>query len=284
MAISQRLAWHGFAFDLPPGWEVTAYRLDPRRGEFRLHERLRERGQLTWVRMAARPDLVGVAGEILTRQVVSAGQEAIRPTVLTVGDFTVIHAGPGLPFQALAWVAHDTRLLHWTFPEWVADRPDADWRQLLESCSTVARDNREWAIFGLRVFLPHAFRPREIEATPGTVAIEFIRDDGRGVTARRWALAASLLEERPLGEWARRSLLHERSRIDEVATVRRGRMAAVRAVFSIRGERTYDRVLWRRWPGVAWWWHDEAANRICALEQTAPAGLPLLEVDHVWPV
>lgn len=280
MAIAQRLAWHGFAFDLPPGWEVTAYRLDPRRGEFRLHERLRERAQLTWVRMAARPDQLAIASEILSRQTTLEA----RPSVLEVGIFTVVHAGPGLPFQALAWVAHDTRLLHWTFPEWSGDQPDAPWRRLLESCSTPGSDLREWAIFGVRVFLPQAFRPCEIEASPGAVAIDFTRDDGLSVTARRWAMAGTLLAERPLGEWARRQLVHDRSRVDEVAATTRHRLPAVRAAFSIRGERTYDRVVWRRWPGEAWWWHNPEENRICAVEQTGPPRLPLLEVDHVWPV
>lgn len=283
MSIAQRLAWHGFAFDLPAGWEVTAYRVDPRRGEFRLHQRLHERGQLTWVRMAAQPDPVAVASEILTRQRASAGHAPARPTVFTVGNFTVVHADPGLPFQALAWVGRDSRLLHWTFPAWTADQPDADWRRLLTSYS-IAQDQREWALFGVRVFLPRIFLPREIEAGPGAVAIEFTRADHLTVTVRRWALAGPLLGERPLSEWVRRSLVHDRLRVENLAPTTRGHLPAVRAAFSMRGERTYDRVVWRRWQGEAWWWHSQADNRLCAVEQVGPPGVPRLEVADVWPI
>lgn len=271
-----RLAWHGFAFALPEGWEVTAYRLAPKRGAFHLHERLRERGQLAWMQTAGRPDPEGLARQILERQLGEPGRR--EAAILRLGDWTVAHAGPERPFQAIAFVPHDQRLLHWTFPAWTG--PEGPWRALLEGWRADPGDERRWALFGAEVLLPRRFTPVEVEARPGAVRLEFADPAGLAVTVRRFGLARGMLAERPLSAWLRRAAFADRARLEQVQeTVRRG-LPAVRAAFTIRGERTLDRIAWRRWPGEAWWWHDAAANRIHAIEQVGPPRVPRLDLSH----
>lgn len=277
------LAWHGFVFALPPGWEVTAFRLDPKRGEFRFHERLIDRGQLTWVRMVARPDIEGLARDIVDRQLRSAGRSEVGAEVQRLGPWLIAKTARGEPFQALAWIAHDQRLLHWTFPAWEGDGGDAKsqpWRALLASLVAEPGDTLRWELFGAVVLLPRRFAPVEVDARPGVIRIEYADPAGVSVTARRFGLARSLLAERPLAAWVQRSLHADRGRIEQVQESARGGHPAVRAAFSIIGERTFDRVAWRRWPGEAWWWHDVAANRILALEQVGPPSAPRVDLSH----
>jgi len=273
------LAWHGFVFDLPPGWEVTAYRLDPKRGEFRFHERLVDRGQLTWVRMAGKPDLEGLARDIIDRQLRSSGRQDVGATVERLGPWLLARAGRGEPFQALAWIAHDQRLLHWTFPIW-EDGKEQPWRALLASLVAEPGDAVRWTLFGASVQLPRRFAPVEVDARPGVIRIELADAAGVSITVRRFGLARSLLAERPLQAWLRRSMFADRARLEQVQETVRGGRQAVRAAFTMIGERTFDRVAWRRWPGEAWWWHDEPANRILALEQVGPPSAPRVDLAH----
>lgn len=274
------MAWHGFACDLPAGWEVTAYRLDPNQGEFRFHQRLRERGQLAWVRMAAVPDLNALAREILVRQAPQGTSEGARmPALTTSGRFTVVDGGPTEPLQALAWDAVERRLLHWTIPSSARAEVADAWPDLLASFATESGELREWALFGVEVRLPRRFTPREVTATPGSVAIEFTSPDGLILTARRFGLAEVMLAERPLAEWQRRSLLAERAKRGASSTAPDGSLVTE---FTIRGERPYDRVVWRRWAGTARWWHQASRNRILALEQVGPRKAARMELTHVW--
>lgn len=274
------LAWLGFAFDLPPGWEVTAYRLTPARGEFRFHERLVDRAQLTWVKMAAQPDIEGVAREIVDRQLRSAGQEQVGAHIIRQGPWIVARAQAGDPFQALTWVAHDKRLLHWTFPAWQGDDDGQPWRRLLASLVAEPGDDIHWELFGARARLPRRFALVEVDARPGAVRIEFADPAGVSVTVRRMGMARLLLGERPLAAWVRRSLFADKARVDQVQESALGGMPAVRAAFSIIGERTFDRVAWRRWPGEAWWWHDERLNRVMAIEQVGPPSAARVDLSH----
>ena len=274
------LAWHGFVFALPAGWEVTAFRLDPKRGEFRFHQRLVDCGQLTWVRMAGKPDLEGVARDIVDRQLRTAGSEGVAAEVLRQGPWLIAHAARGQPFQALAWIAHDQRLLHWTFPAWAGDGEGQPWRALLASLVAEPGDEIRWELFGAGVRLPRRFTPVEVDARPGVVRIEYADPAGVSVTARRFGIARCLLTERPLQAWLRRSLFSERARIEQIQETARGDCPAVRAAFSMIGERTFDRVAWRRWPGEAWWWHEESTNRILALEQVGPPKAARVDLVH----
>ncbi len=264
------LAWHGFIFALPAGWEVTAFRLDAKRGEFRFHDRLVDCGQLTWVRMAGRPDVEGLARDIVDRQLRSAGREEVGAELLHHGPWLIARTARGEPFQALTWIAHDQRLLHWTFPVWEGDGEERPWRALLASLVAEPGDEVCWELFGAAVRLPRRFKPVEVDARPGVIRIEYADEHGVSVTARRFSLARTLLAERPLSSWLRRSLFADRAKPEQIQETVRGSVPAVRAAFTILGERTFDRVAWRRWPGEAWWWHDEPSNRILALEQVGP--------------
>ncbi len=274
------LAWHGFAFTLPAGWEVTAYRLDPRRGEFRFHDRLVDCAQLTWVRMVGKPDIEGLARDITDRQLRSAGREQVGAQIIRHGQWIVAHAARGEPFQAMAWIAHDQRLLHWTFPSWAGDEAAQSWRELLDSLSADPGDTLRWELFGTAVLLPRRFAPVEVDARPGVVRIEYADSAGVSITARRFGLARSLLAERQLSSWLRRSMFADRAKIEQLQELSRPGGQAVRAAFSIIGERTFDRVAWRRWPGEAWWWHDAVTNRILAIEQVGPRNAPRVEFKH----
>lgn len=260
---------------------MTAYRLDPKRGEFRLHERLVDRGHLTWVQMAGRPDIAGLAREIVDRQMGAPGGQTVAATVVQRGPWTISHVGRGLPFQALAWIEHDRRLLHWDFPAWEGDAPGQAWQAVLASLRAEPGDDRLWSLFGATALLPRRFAPVEVDPQPGVVRLEFADPAGLNVTVRRLGMAGILLAERPLSAWVRRQAFADKLRLDQVQETVRGGHPAVRTAFTMIGERTYDRVAWRRWPGEAWWWHDAGANRIHAIEQVGPPAAPRLELSRV---
>jgi hypothetical protein len=281
--ISSLLAWHGFSFRLPPGWEVTAYRLNPKRGEFRIHQRLVDRAHLTWVQMAGRPDIEGLSREIVDRQLGTPGKETVAATVRRHGRWTISHVARGQPFQALAWIEHDKRLLHWDFPSWEGEGAGQPWQALLDSLIAEQGDDLRWALFGAEVLLPRRFKPIEVDAQPGAVRIEFGDSAGVQVIVRRLGMARRLLEERPLASWVRRHAFADRLRLEQVQDILRGADPAVRTAFTVIGERTLDRVIWRRWPGESLWWHEAGTNRIRAIEQCGPSGTPRVDLTHACP-
>jgi hypothetical protein len=275
-AATSRLAWHGLVIDHPVGWEITAFRLDPHRSEFRFHERLDPVATLNLVRMEVRADVPALAAELFARQDgLAAGSQ---PTLSTQGIWTVAHRELGEPWLALAWHAQECRVLHWAFPAWRGIEPG--WQALLDSLRAGPGDIRGWQLFGAAAQLPRAYLPREVEAQPGAVRIDFVAAGWTEVTARRYGMAALRLEERPLSSWLQRSLLASHARIEQMQETTRHGLPAVRALFSVRGERPLDRVAWRRWPGEAWWWHDAAANRIYGLEQVGPPAARRVELSH----
>jgi hypothetical protein len=228
--------------------------------------------------MAAAPDLTALAQEILNRQA-GAAEAAGTAQVSTIGRFTVVDGGPATPLQALTWDAAGRRLLHWTVPPTARAAVAAVWSDLLASFRTASGETaREWALFGIRVRLPAQFTPREVTARPGAVSIEFTRPDGMSVTARRLSLATVLLAERTLLQWLRHSLLAERAALG----ANRVQGAVVTSDFTIRGERPYDRMVWRKWQGEARWWHQPERNRILGVEQVGPRHATRLELSHVW--
>jgi hypothetical protein len=230
--------------------------------------------------MAAQPNVEGLAREIVDRQLRSTGQEEVGARVLQIGPWTIAWAALGAPFQAMAWIPHDKRLLHWTFPAWEGEVAAIPWRALLASLSAEPGDEVLWELFGARVRLPRRFAPVEVDARPAVVRIEFADAAGVSVTVRRLGMARLLLAERPLSAWIQRSMFADKARIEQVQETSLAGMPAVRCAFTMIGERTLDRVAWRRWPGEAWWWHDERTNRVLALEQVGPPRTPRVDLSH----
>lgn len=155
---------------------------------------------------------------------------------------------------------------------------ECGWQVLLDSLQAGPGDVRPWQLFGAAVTLPRAYLPREVE---GAVPIDFTAVGWAEVTVRRYGMVALRLEERSLSAWLQRSLLATNARIEQLQDTMRHGLPAVRAAFSVRGERPLDRVAWRRWSGEAWWWHDAATNRIHGLEQVGPAAVRRVELADV---
>jgi hypothetical protein len=267
------LAWHGFCFTLPRGWEAVAYSLAARRGEFRFQERLADRGQLTWLHTAGTPDVEALVRDLASRQ------DGTKATVhvLKQGPWLIAHAANGQPFHAMTWIVHDRRLLHWRFPVWTGEATAQPWRTLLESFSAEPGDTVRWALFGTSDLLPRRFAPVGVDARPGAVRIDYADRADVRITARRFGLARALLAEHRLSTWLQRILRTDRARLEHLQEAERDGQQAVRAAFTMIGRRPLERIFRQRWPGEAWWWHDAVANRMLAIEQVGPRGAPRVE-------
>ena len=290
LVMTSCLAWHGFSCTLPIGWEVTAFRLDPKRSQFRFHRRLVEVGTLNLVGMNTPPNLTGLVGELFARQEITP---TVTPTIFQLGRWAIAHGLPGTSWIALTWDAQECRALHWSFPTWSAEpqlqlpsadetAARADWQVPLDSLATGPGDVRAWELFGARAVLPRSYMPTEVDAQPAAVRIDFSASGWADISTRRYGMASVLLDQRPLEAWLKRSLLSSGARIDTIKETSRGGAAAVHATFSVRGERPFDRVAWRRWPGEAWWWHDGSTNRILGLEQVGPERATRVELAHAY--
>lgn len=277
----ERLAWAGFACDLPAGWEVTAHRLGhAEHGEVRLHHRLDEAALLTWVALRDNPDLGRVLGEVRAR--LTGGEPSPPAHVVTVGRFRVGYDRPGAPCQAVGWMPYAQRMLHFAFPAFSSELLERTWTPFLEGFSERSDGTREWAIHGTGLVLPRTFSVRLSQAVAGSVVLEGQGKDGLCVTARRIGLARWLLAEHEL-RGVYRNVLQRSTRAKPAAVqdaVWNG-LPAARTELTMPSPTVWGRILGRRWRGSGLAWHEPELNRIHTFEQWGPAKVQRLEERDV---
>lgn len=276
--MSERLAWAGFACDLPVGWEITAHRLgSPERGEVRLHHRLDEAAQLTWIAMRDSPDLGRVLGEVRAR--LAGGEPSPPAHIRSVGRFRVGFDRAGAPCQAVGWMPYAQRLVHFVFPAFSEDLLQRTWAPLLESFSERSDGRREWSIHGAGLVVPMNFIVRLTQAVPGAVVLEAEGKDGLNVTARRFSLARWMLDGGRVLRGVYRGLMVRNvgAKVGEAREATWNGLAAARLDFSMPSAGTWGRVFGRRWSGTGLAWHEPELNRIRSWEQWGPPKAVRLE-------
>ena len=276
----QRLAWAGFAFDLPDTWEVTAYHTDPLRGQFQVHDRFDPRGQLTWTHFPAPPDAARLLGDQHRRLREERALPHRDAVVQTRGALVLIPAEDGLPHQLGRWFPERGLWVHWSLdPAVPMTTVDA-----IAAGSTVRTDGHtERSVFGLTAILPDDFTCERLDPHPGSVALV---GEGRShlrVIVRRLGLARHLLDGRTVGQVAGRLLRGDLAQIDDVQeTTIRGH-AGARIRYRQRGEHALEKAMGRRWPGEAIAWHDPMGNRLWLVAQVGPRKAPRLDPLGIVP-
>lgn len=276
-----RLAWNGFALDLPPDWEVTAYLLDGDQGEFRLNRRLEPRAQLTWKRhRKAAPDIGRVLRDLHVRMCEQRLFGPEEPLVRERAGWSVARGRAEIPRHAARWFAARQLLVHLVVDP-MAD--DAEFDALLDSWQTRSDQRVEYAIFGVRAVLPEKFTIEHLVARPGNVRLIASGPRMTTLTVRCIGMARHFVHGLTLTDFYSRLLRAEGSGVlaSESRTLRD--LPGAQVTFRRAGEHAMEKVLGAFWKGTGLLWHDAAANRLFALEQIGPARAPRLELDDVVP-
>lgn len=107
------LAWNGFSVTIPNDWEVTAYHLDPDKGEFRCNRRLEPRLQLTWRRYPkAEPDVTRVLRDLQVRMCEQRLFGPEEPAMPERSGWTIARGRSQVPRRAARWDARNRLLVH----------------------------------------------------------------------------------------------------------------------------------------------------------------------------
>ena len=279
------LSWHGFTFNLPPGWEVTGYSLKPTQGRFQFHDGPRMRGELSWRTVDGTPDLPRIFTEVLRRYLELEAPE-VAPGFGTAicgkcGEWMLAWNRPGDPLLAGLW-KHDERiLLQWFFS---SHSP-----QLLPTISTLLESYRKneaqprrWQLFGMGASLPGDFSCSDVEALPAFALLRFENPRNLQVVLRRIGMVEETLGGQSLGHYYRKLLARTQARLLSLEDATFQGHPALHATFERRGEARMDALTGRWWQGEAYIWQDDAEGRIYSCDQWGPNKQPRLELDHVW--
>ncbi|MBA2481643.1 MAG: hypothetical protein H0V44_13340 [Planctomycetes bacterium] len=270
----RHLSWEGFSFVLPPGWEITAYSLDAKNGQFQFFERGTFRAQLVWRKVPKAPDLPRILNEIHRRQLEkdAPGSSKSFSTLefAQIGRFLVGHDRPGLPCQASLFQPDRGLLIQWVFPSYDPGDFITSWMPLLDSFAPNDAAEMRWELFGLSLRLPRSMTFEEITPDPANVALSFETRKHAKLVARRMGLPTIVLAGTSLARVHARILERAGSRILSCEDLSMDGHRAVRTRFDRRGMKGMEKLVGGWWPGDAWIWHDEIEGRIYAIEQFGP--------------
>ena len=284
-------AWHHLRGAVPGDWEVSRYSVEDRDGRLEFANRDGLRATASWEPCEREPDRATTMAAFLERNLL--GRAAARERGLRRDDLRTEEIGPflagrlddALPLQALAYDRAGGRLVRWIFE----GASDARGRRevvapVLRSCDfNDDPDVCEYRLFGVHAVLPRDYRVEDMVVLPANVLVSFEQEKGRSrATFRRWGLASTIRGDDPLLDFYARVVRTNRIEIlsSEPRTI--GGHEGLLARFSAPREHHGDRYMARRWRnGLAWVWHDRAANRIAAFEQIGPDGRDELPLSTV---
>lgn len=288
-AVSDRLrslAWRGFAFTLPPGWEITAYDLGERHGRFELHHRLVARAVVSWRAFTGTPDLPRIIAESLKRHLVDVdpaeGARFTSASSRRVGEWVLGWNRPGDPAFALRWQPERQRLLQWVFPDYQPQAAGEQEINLLESYRANQGSERLWQLFGVGCSLPPEFDIEKLLPQPACVGLRFGSPQDLQVTVRRIGMLEPLPQENALIQAYRPFIVRDAGRLLRTEPVTILGHPGMRLEFDRRGQRRLEMLLGRWWPGEAVVWSVPDEGRLYAFEQWGPPATPRLEVAHAW--
>jgi hypothetical protein len=278
----RHLSWPGFSFLLPLGWETTAYRLGEPGGQLELSERTTPRAQLTWRAVAAVPDQKRILNEIQRRNLDPKDKKRVETFAgldfENVGELVFGSGKPGEIAQASVFVEEKKLLVQWVFPAYEVDHRSAIC-ELLRSLRPNDGDLVRFELFGIRVALPKTYAYAAIAPQPANVAFTFETKKDMTLVARRIGMTREVLRATDLGRLVRTFIRRGAGRVLEVEERSVLGFPGVFAKFDRRGQRGFEKLTGRWWPGEAWLWHDTIEDRIYGLEQLGPQKQPRAELE-----
>jgi hypothetical protein len=279
----RHLSWPGFSFVLPLGWEIAAYRLDALRGQIELSERTTARGQLSWRVVPAVPDQKRILNEIHRRNLDPKDKKRVETfsglDFDKAGDFLFGFEREGEIAQASLFVPEQKLLVEWVFPAYEKARLPAI-RELLRSSRRNDGELVRWELFGIRALLPRTHTYASIDPQPANVAITFETKKDMTLVLRRIGMTREVLSSTSLGRLVRTFIRRGAGRVLEVEERSVLGYAGVFAKFDRRGQRGFEKLTGRWWPGEAWLWHDTDEDRIYGLEQVGPAKRSRVDLEQ----
>lgn len=281
------LAWEGFAFTLPPYWEITGHALRyAQHGRLQLHRRTEPMGELGWRQARGTPDFPRQFADVLRRAQepgVAQGAPSLRVTTRQVGEWTLAWDAPNGPLLAGLWQAGQGRVLEWVFPGWTPERLDEEIVPLLQSFTGNHGPTRRWRLFGVGCTLPEAFASDGIQAYPGAVRLSFATARGHWLSVRRLGLVPELVAAAGgLAPCIGRLVRQDGHRLLGVTTTEHQGMPAVAVRFERRPQRGMEQLVGRWWPGEGLFWHDAEEGRIYGFAQAVPPRATPVDLLHAW--
>ena len=275
-----RFAWHHLRGAVPADWEVARFSVEDRDGRLEFANRDGLQATASWEPCEREPDRLTTMTAFLANNLIGrkeAQRRGLRSSdvrTADVGPFLVGWLDEELPVQALAYDRAGGRLIRWIFE----GRSTPEGRRtvvepVLRSCD-FNDDPKvcEYRLFGIRAVLPRDYRIEDLVVLPANVMMSFEGETSRSrVVLRRWGLAGHLLGGGDLGDFYARVVRTNKYEIlsCEACAINGGDGRRVR--FTAPRQHHGDRYMARRWKnGLAYVWHDRAANRIEAFEQIGP--------------
>jgi hypothetical protein len=282
----QPLAWDGFAFILPPRWEVTGYNLaDDRRGALQLHAGTRLCGELSWRPIEGTPDAPLIIADALNRAAHQDGLPgaARRPNVTTVGEWQLGWLEEEGPRVALIWQAGRARLLMWVFGRPQGAHGLREIVELLGSFEPNGGERRRWRLFGVGCGLPSAFGFDALQAQPGIASLQFVNHQRARVTARRFGMIErSLADAGGLAAFYAGVIGLAQYRLLDIAASQGEGGEEVRAKFEYVGVDRLDKLMGPWIQGVGRMWRGRDEDRLYAWEISAPKAKYLEGLEDAW--
>lgn len=275
-----RFAWHHLRGEVPADWEVARFSVEDRDGRLEFANRDGLQATASWEPCDREPDRLTTMTAFLANNLLGrkeAQRRGLRSTdvkTAEAGPFLVGWLDEKLPVQALAYDRAGGRLIRWIFEGRTSEKGRREVVQpVLRSCNfNDDPETCEYNLFGIRAVLPRDYRIEDLVVLPANVMMAFEGETSHSrVVLRRWGLAGHLLGDGDLGDFYAgvvrthkyEILSCERCEING-GDGRRVRFAAPRQFHG-------DRFMARRWKnGLAYVWHDRAANRIGVFEQIGP--------------
>ena len=287
-------AWHHLRGAVPDGWEVSRYSVEDRDGRLEFADRNGLQATASWEPCDREPDRATTMAEFLANNLLgrkAARERGLRREDLRTreeGAFLVGWLDDALPAQALAYDRAGGRLIRWIFEGHSSAKGLRDVvGPVLRSCDFNADPATcEYRLFGVHAVLPRDYRIEDMVALPANVMLSFEQEEGRSrAIFRRWGLASSIRGDEPLADFYARVVRTNRHEVEAAAPCTLAGHEGLRVRFSAPREHHGDRYMARRWHGgLAYVWHDRAANRISSFEQIGPDGreeLPLSTVPEL---
>lgn len=281
------LSWHHLTLDLPPHWEVIAYRKDPRNGEIALADRAGETLRAFWRVMDTRPTVTGPLIDLVAAQEgITLDKAEIRRRIVDLKDDWVafLPRERDLPCFAAYYHPPEQVLLNFTFPPH-PDTADRDVvRAIIESWTPNDGDERRWAAFGLDVTLPKEMRLDGVSALPAAQILGFENKRDETVTVHRYGMMPLALGGEDMTAFFAR-IKGRGTRLVRTGAFRKDdRYDGVILEYATRGKGGLDSLLARIWLGRVWIWMCDDLKRLYIVDHHAPeknhiAGFP----DRVRP-
>lgn len=273
-----RVAKDGFAFTLPPAWEVLGFLLEEKTGRFSFSSEAGACGQFSWRPVKAIPDLPRIIEEIHRRELGADAPPKMRFTRHGKdGAVVLAHTRGGERFYASAFNREKMLLNEWIFPKYTPENAETV-VPMLETYSNNLPDadgRVYYALFGLELTILKDFVLNKIEPFPAAVSLSFENPRHHTFIAHRWGMADIFMQGSDTANFLHRYLYAKRFAIKgaKAGEALFGRETG-EVEYRARGKFGFDFLLGPWWRGYAAAFLDRQENRIYGFEHLASRNVP----------